>query len=56
MRKWNPYNVTVEDKWVSEYAEKRKMPKWYARLLLNIGLFLTNLEYVITGKVKERGE
>lgn len=52
MKKWNPYNITVDDEWVNEFAEKRKLPKWYARLALNVGLFLTNVEYFITGKIK----
>lgn len=54
MKRWNPYNVRVEDEWVNDYAERRKMSKWYARMLLNIGLFLTNVEYFVTGKIKER--
>jgi hypothetical protein len=52
MRKWNPYDTKVTDDWAGEFAKKQNIPKWYARLCLHIGCFITNVEYIITGKIK----
>lgn len=52
MRKWNPHNITVTNEWVEKFAKKNRLPNWYARVCLNFGLFLTHIEYLITGKIK----
>jgi hypothetical protein len=50
MRKWNPYNATVDNDWVNDFSKEQRVPKWYARICLHIGLFITNVEYLIRGK------
>lgn len=52
MRKWNPYSVAVTNDWVEDFANKKRIPQWYARYCLHFGLFLTNVEYFISGKIK----
>lgn len=50
MRKWNPYNIEITSDWVREFAEKERIPQWYAKYCLHVGLFFTNVEHFITGK------
>jgi hypothetical protein len=49
MRKWNPYNVQVDDDWTKEFANKKRIPLWYSRVCLHFGLFLTNVIYLFQG-------
>jgi hypothetical protein len=46
MKKWNPYNVSVTNEWAQEFASKRKIPIWFSRICLHIGLFMTNVSYL----------
>jgi hypothetical protein len=52
MRKWNPYNVTVSNEWVEEFAKKKRISLWYSKLCLHIGLFITNVIYLFQGEGK----
>lgn len=51
MKRWNPYDIKVEHEQVVEFAKKHRISLWYSRMCLHIGLFLTNVEYFVTGKL-----